>query len=271
MLGAKRSAFVEITRKGCFLSIFPIDLLVCFYCAIFGNFNNPRLFCVSAFKKFFATTSMNKRKICKVLIADDHAVVRRGIKFVLMELDPKMEVILVDDFPEAISKVKEQSFDLLILDINIPGGNNIGMMDSVRVHHPNLPILIFTSYSESVYGLAYLQAGANGFLSKDAPEKELQKALECIESGRKYFSSSLQEAMLNSLINKGSLDLDPLSKLSKREMDVADLLIKGHSTAEIGNILNLQLSTISTFKARIFAKMNVSNLVELMAKMKVGI
>ncbi len=214
---------------------------------------------------------MNTRKILKVLIADDHAVVRTGIKFLLKGLDPKIEVTLADDFPETLSKVKQHSFDLIILDINIPGGNNIGMMETIRFHNPDVPILIFTSYSESVYGLAYLQAGANGFLSKDAPEKEFLTALNCIESGKKYFSNSLQETMLNSLINKGSLDLNPLSKLSKREMDVANLLVKGHSTAEIGNILNLQLSTISTFKARVFAKMEVSNLVELIAKMKVGI
>ena len=214
---------------------------------------------------------MNTQKILKVLIADDHAVVRTGIKFLLKGMDPKIEVALADDFSETLSQVKQQSFDLVILDINIPGGNNIGMMETIRFYNPHVPILIFTSYSESVYGLAYLQAGANGFLSKDAPEKEFLNALNCIEQGKKYFSNTLQETMLNSLINKGSLDLNPLSKLSKREMDVANLLIKGHSTAEIGNILNLRLSTISTFKARVFAKMEVSNLVELITKMKVGI
>lgn len=214
---------------------------------------------------------MKKRKMSKVLIVDDHAVVRTGVKFLLKSVNPGTEVTSAEDFLEALSLLKQDSFDLVILDINIPGGNNIGMIDTIRLYRPEIPILIFTSYSEKIYGLPYLQAGANGFLSKDALEDDLLSAIAHIEEGKRYIGTSLQENMLDSLMNNGKLDANPWSSLSKREMDVANLLVKGHSTAEISNMLNLQLSTVSTFKARVFSKMKVSNLVELIAKMKVTV
>ena len=211
---------------------------------------------------------MTKKKFSKVLVADDHAVVRTGIKFLLKGVDPAVDVTPAEDFFELLELIRKEAFDVLILDINIPGGDNIGMISTIRRHRPELPILIFTSYSEKIYGLPYLQEGADGFLSKDASEEDLLEALKCIEQGKKYIGATLRENMLESLISSGVNPENPLARLSIRELDVANLLIKGYSTGEIANQLNLQRSTISTFKARIFAKMEVTNLVELIAKMK---
>jgi two-component system invasion response regulator UvrY len=211
------------------------------------------------------------KKIVKVLIVDDHAVVRTGVKVLLKSMNPAADVKSAENFSDALQLLKQEEFDLVILDINIPGGNNISMMDTIRLHRPKVPILIFTSYSEKIYGLPYLQAGANGFISKDASEKDLLLALNYIEEGKKYIGATLQANMLDSLINNGTLDANPWSKLSKREIDVANLLVKGYSTAQIAGNLNLQLSTVSTFKSRIFNKMKVSNVVELIARMKVAV
>lgn len=210
---------------------------------------------------------MRAKKISTVLIVDDHAVVRTGVQFLLKRLNRPIEVSSSEHFSEALSLLKKRDFDLVILDVDIPGGDNIGMVDTIRFNRPGVPILIFTSYSEEIYGLPYLQAGANGFLSKTAPDEELFTALKAIENGQIYIGAALQKSMLVDLVSGKK---PSLLSLSKREMDVANLLVKGLSTAEIGDKLNLQLSTVSTFKTRIYSKLKVSNLVELIAKMKIG-
>lgn len=210
--------------------------------------------------------SMNN-SIKNVLIAEDHAVVRIGTKMLLKRFRPEATVVGVDNFTDVINSLKEQSFDLIILDINMPGGNNLKMIETIRVYQPGIYILVFSSYDEQMYALPYLQAGADGYLSKESPEEEFESALEKVESDRKYLSPSLQENTISNFLANGKKTVDPITTLSKREMDVANLLVKGYGTAEIGNMLNLQLSTVSTFKSRIFNKLDVKNIVELITKM----
>ncbi len=214
---------------------------------------------------------MVANRISKILIVDDHIIVKTGVEFLLRKINPAIESFHAADFEEALALIRKIHFDLIILDIDIPGGNNVGMIDTIRIKDPDVAILIFTGYSERIYAIPYLRSGANGFLSKDASEQELEKAISCIERGKKYISADLQQVMLDSIVFNEAKDVDSLSRLSKREMDVASLLVKGNSTAQIAQILNLQLSTVSTFKSRIFAKMEVTNLVELIAKMKLAL
>jgi two-component system invasion response regulator UvrY len=214
---------------------------------------------------------MRQHKIRKALIADSHIVIRTGLKFLLKNYNPDIEIFLAEGLDEVVGLLKTNAIELVITDINIIGGNNTDMVKEIRSSRPEASILIFTSYSEKYYGLPYLQAGVNGFLSKEATEEEIIDALGKIEQGNKYLSPSLQEVMLDSLINMDKRDISPISKLSKRELDVANLLVKGHSTSEISNLLKLQTSTVSTFKTRVFTKLEVSNLVELVAKMSVAI
>lgn len=213
---------------------------------------------------------MSKLKIKSVLIADSHIVIRTGVKYLLKSYNPDIEIFLAENMDELVHEMKERPIELVITDINIPGGNSTDMVKMIRKAGPDTAILIFTAYSEKYYGLPYLQAGVNGFLSKEATEQEILDALGKIEQGNKYLSQMLQDVMLNSLINLGKKDISPISKLSKRELDVANLLVKGHSTSEISSLLKLQTSTISTFKTRVFSKLEVSNLVELVAKMGVA-
>ncbi|GAA4442960.1 response regulator transcription factor [Ravibacter arvi] len=211
---------------------------------------------------------MTTHQISKILVADDHVIVKVGIEILLKNRGINAELFYTVDFEGLLSQMRKEKFDLIILDIDIPGGNNVGMIETIRLKDPGVPVLIFTGFSERIYAIPYLRSGANAFVSKESPEEELERAILCIQQGKKYISSNLQQAMLDSIVTSESSDMAMVNTLSKREMDVATLLIKGNSTAQIAQILNLQLSTVSTFKSRIFTKLKVNNVVELIAKMK---
>ena len=203
-----------------------------------------------------------------ILIAEDHAVVRIGTKHLLQSLIPDAIITDVDDFDKIVKELEIRAYDLLILDINIPGGNNTKMVETIRVKSPETRILMFSSYDEQLYGLLYLQAGADGYLSKDAPEEEFQAAVLSVLNNKKYMSEDMQQMNINRLINPKEFMPDPVISLSPRETDVMNLLKEGLGTAKIAEKLNLQLSTVSTYKARIFEKLGVKNIVELITKLK---
>jgi DNA-binding NarL/FixJ family response regulator len=203
-----------------------------------------------------------------ILIAEDHAVVRIGTKHLLKSLIPESNVTDVDDFEKIIQELQIKPYDLLILDINIPGGNNTKMVESIKMASPGIRILVFSSYDEQQYGLLYLQAGADGYLSKEAPEEEFRSAVLSVLDNKKYMSQDMQQLNINRLINPKEYLPDPVVALSPRETDVLNLLKEGLGTAKIAEKLNLQLSTVSTYKARIFEKLGVKNIVELINKIK---
>jgi two-component system invasion response regulator UvrY len=203
-----------------------------------------------------------------ILIAEDHAVVRIGTKHLLKSLIPESIISDVDDFDKIIQELQAKTFDLLILDINIPGGNNTKMVETIRTFSPGIRILVFSSYDEQQYGLLYLQAGADGYLSKEAPEEEFKSAVLSVLNNKKYMSQDMQQLNINRLINPKEYLPDPVITLSPRETDVLNLLKEGLGTAKIAEKLNLQLSTVSTYKARIFEKLGVKNIVELITKLK---
>jgi len=203
-----------------------------------------------------------------ILIAEDHAVVRIGTKHLLKSLIPESQITGVDTFQKVLLELSSQTFDLLILDINIPGGNNTKMIETIRIKRPDIRILMFSSYDEQLYGLLYLQAGADGYLSKDAAEDEFKTAVLSVLDNKKYMSADMQQININRLINPKEFLPDPIVSLSPREKDVMNLLKEGFGTAKIAEKLSLQLSTVSTYKARIFEKMGVKNIVELITKIK---
>ena len=203
-----------------------------------------------------------------ILIAEDHAVVRIGTKHLLKSLIPESIISDVDDFDKIVQELQAKSFDLLILDINIPGGNNTKMVEAIRNISPGIRILVFSSYDEQQYGLLYLQAGADGYLSKEAPEEEFKSAVLSVLDNKKYMSQDMQQLNINRLINPKEYLPDPVVTLSPRETDVLNLLKEGLGTAKIAEKLNLQLSTVSAYKARIFEKLGVKNIVELITKLK---
>lgn len=205
-----------------------------------------------------------------ILIADDHTVVRYGTARILKDHFPDVSIDEAENFPRLITQLDNRKFDLLILDINIPGGNNLQMIDVIRLRQPGIRILVFSGYDEQVYALRCLQAGADGYLMKDSPEQEIRTAVSTILlKNEKYSSTAVKQDLLNNLIGKRPVSDNPLRTLTDRETEVLHQLIRGLSTAKIAAQLNLQVSTVSTYKTRVFDKMGVTNVVELAEKARI--
>lgn len=202
-----------------------------------------------------------------ILIADDHGVVRYGMMLLLKDLMPWTRTSQIGSFNEAIDFIKKTKIDLLILDINLPGGNNIQMLDALNAVQKDIKVLMFSAYDETLYATRYLQAGAKGYLHKQTSNDEIKKAITTIFSGGVYMSDEVKELMLNKMLSHND-DQNPLDLLSNREFEVAQLLIYGHGVTDISALLNLQLSTVSTYKNRIFEKLNVINIVQLIDKFR---
>lgn len=204
------------------------------------------------------------------LIAEDHCIVRMGIKLAVTDIYPEAKITETGTFDGVISNLNsrgEDRYDLLFLDINMPGGNNLNMIDTVRLRQPELPILIFTSYEEKFYAMQYIAAGANGFLNKNAHTDELKLAISRILSGARYISDAMQQELIKQSV--GTADKKKKNvPLSNKEMEIMQELMKGKRSSDIKAALNIHSSTLSTYKARIFAKMGVETIVELVDKVK---
>lgn len=203
-----------------------------------------------------------------ILLVDDHSIIRLGTSILLKEIMPAASILHSGTFEEAVEVTNNEKPDLILLDIEIPGGGNIDMISVLRLRHPKVKILMFTCYDEQIFGLRYIHAGADGFLSKHASSDIFKHAISKVANNEKYISERLKEQYISELINVKGVKANPLQKLSNRELEVAGLLIKGISTAEISGSLSLQLSTVSTYKTRIFEKLKVSNIIDLATKMK---
>lgn len=203
-----------------------------------------------------------------ILIADDHTIVRLGVLLVVKSMFLNANISEAETLDQAIAQLEERPFDLLILDINIPGGNNLQMIDAVKLRQPNIKILIFSGYEEQLFALNYLQAGADGYLVKYSSEDDIKTALKTVMNNEKYISAAVKEQLLARWQQPKPVIENPMVLLSGREREVLNLLIKGTSIAKIADILHLQITTVSTYKTRIFEKMGATNLVELIDKVK---
>ncbi|MBN8783741.1 MAG: hypothetical protein ABS85_01205 [Sphingobacteriales bacterium SCN 48-20] len=202
-----------------------------------------------------------------ILIAEDHSVVRMGTAMLIREQYPEAVIREAETFDEVVEILAKESLDLLLLDIHIPGGDNLQMVEAVKLRQPNLPILIFSAYDEQLYAIRYLKSGAQGYLKKTAPPDEIKAAISKVLNGEKYISKIVQEQLVEQLLDP-SKKQEGLSSLSNREVEVMQLLVKGASPAEIKSTLNIHDSTISTYKAKIFEKLNVTNVIELAEKVR---
>jgi len=195
------------------------------------------------------------------LLIDDHVVVRSGIRTLLYEIYKPSDIHEAHDGESAVEKVKHNTYDLIMLDIQMPKTDTFGLMELFKVKYPDLKVLIFTMSPENIYAKRYLKAGAKGFLSKDAPLEEIKKAINLILNNKKYLSETLMEQLAEGNGKDGDGNL--FNTLSAREFEIVSLLLTGQTISQIGNTLHLQVSTIGTHKARIFEKLNVNNLLEL--------
>lgn len=196
-----------------------------------------------------------------VLLVDDHLVVRKGVELVLLSTFPKAYVYNVENYDDALDIMKTIRLDLVILDININGVENIKIMKSIKEIQSKVKILIFSSHEEKHYGIRYIQNGADGYLNKFCTEDKIIKAVQQILDKGYYYSDQVKDKLKSKTKkNEGSNAID---SLSNREFEIAKLLISGEGNLEISNKLNIQMSTVSTYKNRIFEKLNISNVVSL--------
>ncbi len=198
----------------------------------------------------------------RFLVADDHSIVRMGVKLMLEADYSQVTIDEAENGNEIVEKIKLSRYELLILDFQMPDTDTFSIIDNLLARDRFLKILIYTMASEKIYAGKLLKAGVKGFLSKEAKNTELLKAVIVVLQGGTYGS----EQVLSN--GKQTMQANPFTSLSNKEMDILAYLVQGKNTKEISTLLNLQLSTISTHKFRIFKKLNVNNIIELIALTK---
>jgi DNA-binding NarL/FixJ family response regulator len=197
----------------------------------------------------------------KFLLVDDHVIVRSGIKLLLAEVYKQCEVHEASDGDTAIEKLKAGSFDLIMLDIQMPKTDTFGLMEYIHIKYPAAKVLIFSVSAENTYARRFMKAGAYGFVSKESPLEEIIKAINLVLNDRKYISESLAYKIAEDSF-AGRSD-NPFNKLSPREFEIVSLLLNGQTVSDISQSLNIQTSTVGTHKARLFEKLKVTNILEL--------
>jgi two-component system, NarL family, invasion response regulator UvrY len=198
----------------------------------------------------------------RILIADDHALIRKGLKQILLEEYPSALVEEVNDAEGVIKKAITNEWDIIISDLSMPGRSGLDMVQQLKQNFPKLPVLILSIYPEEQYAIRVLKAGAAGYLSKDAAAEELVEAVQRVLQGRKYISSSIAEKIVEDL-GQNSSGQAPHELLSNREFDVFKLLTSGKTVSEIADQFSLSATTVSTYRSRILEKMNMRNNAEL--------
>jgi len=196
----------------------------------------------------------------KVLIADDHAVLRQGLKQVVMEGIPQADFLEAANAKETLEILRRRHLDLLVLDIFLPDRNGMQVLKEIRRDYPDLPVLILSSAPEEQMALPVLKAGAMGYLNKQAAPEDLVHAIRKILEGGTYLSSRMVDRFVTSIPAEKRY---PHEELSPREFEVMQLLIAGHATKEIAVQLSLSVKTISTFHTRLLNKLHLQNDVEL--------
>ena len=192
----------------------------------------------------------------RILIADDHAIVRKGIKQLLVEEYPTSKIGEVPDGGSLIKKVINEKWDVVICDLDMPGRGGLDAMRQIKEINPKLPVLIMSIYPEDQYAVRVLKAGAAGYISKDAATEELVKAVQVVLQGRKYISSTLAEIIIED-IGCDSAEKPPHKSLSDREFEIFILIASGKSVSVIAEKLSLSSATVSTYRARILLKMSM--------------
>ncbi len=204
---------------------------------------------------------MKNNKKISFLVADDHTVVRQGLSMIIKEIYTHATVFQVENFVSILEVLKHNPIDVLILDINFPDGNSITLIPEVKKLRPEVKIMIFSAFDETVHALRFFNAGANGYLNKLSEEDEIKLAISTLVAEGKYISDITKEKILNSyLLGK---KMNPIEHLSGREIEIARLLVKGYGNLEISNALDIQKTTVSTYKKRIFEKLQIDNLAAL--------
>lgn len=196
----------------------------------------------------------------QILVADDHAIFREGLKQVI---GMTVDMTVVDEAvnsQELLNKIHSREYDMLILDISMPGRNGLDALVEVKNTRPKLPVLVMSMHPEEQYALRAFKSGASGYLTKGSPTHELIEALQKLSLGKKYVSAALAETLVSGLHDNKK---DLLNTLSNREYQVLSMIGSGKTVGKIADELSLSVKTVSTYRAHILTKFNMHNNAEL--------
>jgi DNA-binding NarL/FixJ family response regulator len=197
----------------------------------------------------------------KVLIADDHAIVRGGLKQILLKMEEVSAIDETGDGNDALVKIEENDYDLVILDISMPGMSGLDILKTMKDRNETAHVLILSIHPQDQYAIRALHLGASGYLCKDSIYEEIQDAIKKIAAGGKYISSSLAESIVFDKIE--DVNKSPHEKLSDREFQIMCMLARGKSVKEIAAELSISDKTVSTFRSRILEKMGMTKNADL--------
>jgi two-component system invasion response regulator UvrY len=197
----------------------------------------------------------------QILIVDDHAILRRGLKEILEREFRDVNIAGAGTAEQALAQLGSETWDLVILDITMPGRSGVDVLRHLKALRPKLPVLVLSMHPEDQYGKRVLKAGASGYMNKESAPEELIKAVRKLLSGGRYVSPTLAETLA---VDLGRDDGRPAhERLSDREFEVLRKIASGKTVGQIAQELHLSVPTVSTYRARILEKIGMSNTAEL--------
>lgn len=196
-----------------------------------------------------------------ILIADDHALVRKGLEMIIRAAFTPCEITTAENGDEVFQLVHKNAYGLVILDINMPDTDSIALFQQIMAFRPTQKVLICSMNPEKIFAMRYLRMGAAGYVQKSAKDEVLEKAIRTVLSGRKYFSEEMVDQIAVMAQNKDKQN--PFDRLTDREFEIAMHLIRGLSVGEIAQLVSVHTSTIGTQRSRILEKTGVQNVMEL--------
>jgi two-component system invasion response regulator UvrY len=199
--------------------------------------------------------------VIRVLVVDDNAIVRAGLKQILADAPDMVVADGAGKWQEVLDKVSTSDFDVVVLDISLPGKNGIDILKEIKSRKPELPVLILSMHPEEQYAVRTLRAGAAGYLRKESAPSELISAIRKASSGGKYITPSLAERLATEL--EANHEKPPHELLSDREYEVLLLIASGKTVKQVAAEMSLSTKTISTYRSRILEKMKMENSAEL--------
>lgn len=201
------------------------------------------------------------------LLADDHSIVRQGMEIVITDIVPNATIYHTSSLQKVIELVESKGIEMAIIDAHFPEGNSLHILPQMKALNPDIKILIFTGLEEELHALKFIKAGANGYLSKLSEEDEIREALSIFIQKGEFFSDISRNLLVQFIYNPNLMN--PLTSLTKREMEIAVMYAEGYGNLEIANSLDIKQNTVSTIKKNIFEKLKIENIVELIDLVKI--
>jgi len=198
----------------------------------------------------------------KVLLADDHSIVRAGLRRIVEESGDMQVIAEAADGRKAIEQVHKTSPDVAIIDISMPGLDGLEVISQLKLYYPDLPLLILTMHEEGQYVVRAIEAGAMGYITKQSAPEQLVKAIRKVFSGHRYLTDEGAEALALS-VARGTHGQSPLDSLSMRELQVLRRLAMGHTNREVAEAYHISIKTVDTYRFRLLKKLNLRNNAEL--------